>query len=322
MDAQRGGTVLGVYLAVLQLHLEGLEKAVGQLQQPDAPYREHRPVGESQHTASQGRHQAEEPGCISGTGAPGNRRRPDAAQPQQGGGDIHGTDGGVRHAAALVLQLVEKDGDGLVDFGEQPHRQQKDQQPRRRQGGAQRGGKGFAVFGLRRRRADLGEAQAEQCRRPVAEHREQRRQAVVFPDEEGVHRRGRQQPRHAQAFVNAKDMLAVFRPGTKVQDTGVHPGQPGNDHTEQHPLRQKPAEVRCLPEDDLGQKIQPAAKDHRSLVADAVRYHAPGHLQRNAQRIGDALDESDLENCHPLGLPVEGGDGAVKDHALQKGHGI
>ena len=318
VDAQRRGPVAGADHGVLQPQPVGLEQTVGYPQQPDAPHRQRRPVGGHQHQAAQGRGQAEQPRRPPGARRAGEPGREGAAQPQQAGDDVHRADGRAGHAAALVLQLVEKDRHRLVDLGEQAGSHQQRRQPRRRQGGPQRGLEGFPGRPFRRGGAHFGQPQGEQRRRAVAEHRQQGGQPVIVPHKEGEHRRGPQQPGFAQAVVDAEHMLALLRAGAKVQDAGIHAGQAGDDHAEQHPLSQEPGKVRGLPENDLGKKIQPAADAHRALVADAVRHHAPGHFQHDAQGIADALDEQDLEDADPLHLPVEGGNGAVKDHALQQ----
>lgn len=62
----------------------------------------------------------------------------------------------------------------------------------------------------------------------------------------------------------------------------------------------------CLPEDDLGNKIEQAAKDHGALVTDFVRYNTPREFQQQTQSKANAFDDSDLRKGDSLRLSVQG----------------
>ena len=110
----------------------------------------------------------------------------------------------------------------------------------------------------------------------------------------------------------AKHFLAVCSTTGQVQNTGIHTGKTGQHHAEHDALCQKAAKPGGLPKNKFGYKIKPGAEDHGAAVSDFVGNDAPRHLQKNTQSQRNALDDRDLEYRDALGLPVQGGDGAVK----------
>ena len=207
-----------------------------------------------------------------------------------------------------------------MGFGEQHTGQEKEQPPPVAQGLAQNvqgqpGGEGGG--GLY-----LGKPQGAQGGGAVAEYGQQACQSVVVPHKEGEDEGGGQQSGGLEAVVPPKDLLAVLPAAGEIQNAGVHAGQTGGHHAEQDPLQQEAAEAGGLPEHQLRDKIEKAAGHHGIFVAQFVGQNPTGYLQQDAQGQGNALNKGDLGDGHPLRLPIEGGNGAVKDHALEQGDGI
>ena len=166
------------------------------------------------------------------------------------------------------------------------------------------------------------QTQGQQSGQTIADGREKPGQRVIVLYQQGECAGGRQETRHAHTVIHAKGLLAVLPLAGQIQDAGVHAGKAGQDDAEHDPLQQKAGKSIRLPKDKLGEEIQPGTEDHGPAVADAVGNDAPWNLQQNTQGQRDAFDKGDLQNGNPLSLAVQGGNGAVKHHALQQRNGV
>lgn len=128
IDAQRGSPVLRGNLSVLQRHLKGLEQGVAQPQRQNGADGGKSRVGQSQGGAGPGCSAVEQKGGWDKAGSAGEPGGAHSHQTQQSGGDIEPADGRVRQPAEFILELIEKDGDGLMGFRQQRDGAQKKQQ--------------------------------------------------------------------------------------------------------------------------------------------------------------------------------------------------
>ena len=225
-------------------------------------------------------------------------------------------------AAAFILQLAKKDSDHLVGLGQQRHSQKKPQKRPVPQRIPQRCPERLPLNPPLPCLFHFRQSQRQHGGNAIAEHRQQRRQGIVLLCDQGEDTSSQQQPHHTQTVTNSKHPLTLMPPAGQIQNTGIHAGIPGQHHAEQDTLQQETGKPLRLPEDELRNKIQAGTEAHGLSVSDPVGHHAPGYFQHQGQRQGNSLNQGNLKQRDAPGLTVQGGNGAVKYHALQQGNGI
>lgn len=320
MDAERCRPVLRLNLPVLDFRLKWLEQRVGKTQSQDTGDGGGGILGSCQEKTGQRRRDAEKEQGFSSPHPFGNGRGINTQQPQPGGGDVNQANGSAGHSAPRVLQLIQKYGDRLMGLRQKSNRNEEKKQRTIAKDFFQGDFEWLRWDVLRRRALDLCETKGEEGGDAIADHRQKARQCVIVPHHQGKYPGGDQKARHTHAVVDAKGLLAFV--SRQVDDAGIHAGKTGKYHAEQNAFHQKACKSGGLPKDDFGDEIQSGAEDHRLFVPDSVGCNPPGHLQQNFQPKGNALNDRNLENSNPLGLAVQGRNGPIKNHALQKRNGI